>query len=105
MNNKVLISENFESKPLDIVRRIKEILHEKGGAYSVPAFSKRVGMSDSTFYRCLNGDRYFKPSEIERIAEGLNISVARLKREDTQKKYLQMYAVTAKLFSPQVDGI
>ncbi|MGB8955294.1 MAG: helix-turn-helix transcriptional regulator [Tumebacillaceae bacterium] len=63
--------------------RIGEILEERGSAFSIRAFSGRIGMSKDMLSRMISGDRYISPSELELIANGLSLSVARLKQEDT----------------------
>lgn len=89
MSDKVFIS-GYTSEKISLNRRIKEILDDKGDAYTIPAFSRRIGISESTLYRCVK-DRYIKPSELERIAEGLNMTTARLKQEDSDHKtYIKM---------------
>lgn len=87
METKVTVTD-FD-KPIQIGRRIKEILDERGSAFSVPAFASRIGMSKSTLYRCLEGERILKPSELAKVAEGLNLTVERIKREDTKKRFIK----------------
>lgn len=81
-----------KSKGTDLTtgERLKEILDEKGPAFTVPAFSQRIKMSESTLYRCITGKRPFKPQELERITIGLGISVQRFKQEDTLPLFGQL---------------
>ncbi|PWK09008.1 helix-turn-helix domain-containing protein [Tumebacillus permanentifrigoris] len=71
-------------------RRISEILDERGKAHNVPAFSKRVGISESTLYRILSGKRTIKPSELAIISKHLKISIERIKQEDTYPLLLEL---------------
>lgn len=77
-------------QPLPIGRRINEILEEKGGAFSQRSFAPRVGLSKDTLRRIIDGERHCKPSEVQRIAEGLSISVARLKQDDTAGLHIEL---------------
>lgn len=64
-------------------RRIAEIMQEKGDSFSIRAFSSRLGMSRETLRLIVTGERPVTPSELERIAAGLGLSVERLKKMDT----------------------
>lgn len=77
-----VLTSGCEMEKLYLPRRLKEILDDKGDAFTVPAFSRRIGMSESTLYRCLNGERFIKPSELEKIAEGVHMPISRIKQED-----------------------
>lgn len=67
-------------------RRIAEIMQEKGDSFSIRAFSSRLGMSRETLRLIVTGERPVTPSELERIAAGLGLSVERLKKMDTLYK-------------------
>ena len=67
-------------------RRVAEIMEEKGAAYTIRSFSQRIGMSKDKLCRCINGERYIKPSELENIAEGLHLSVERIRQDDIKKE-------------------
>lgn len=69
-----------------ILRRISELMHEKGDGFSIRAFSSRIGISRELLRRILAGDRHITPSTLEKIAQGLGISVERLKQTDTEKQ-------------------
>ena len=75
-----------------IGHRIGEILEERGSAFSIRAFSARIGMSKDMLARMIAGDRYISPSELKLIADGLSLSVARLKQEDTNR-YIEEVAM------------
>ncbi|HEU4963992.1 MAG TPA: helix-turn-helix transcriptional regulator [Bacilli bacterium] len=82
-------------------RRICEIMEEKGDAYSLRALGRRIGMSKDMLHRCITGDRYIKPSELERIAEGLGISVARLLMEDVTKEREELKRLLTSMKNPK----
>lgn len=65
-------------------QRIGEILEERGRAFSLRAFSGRIGIGKDTLKRMIDGDRPISRSELAKIAEGLKLSVERLKQEDTR---------------------
>lgn len=69
---------------IPIGRRIGEIMEEKGAAFSIRAFSQRIGITKDTLARMITGERYINPTEMEKIAKGLSLSVERLKKEDTE---------------------
>jgi tetratricopeptide (TPR) repeat protein len=71
-------------------QRIGEILEERGSAFSIRAFSARIGMSKDMLSRMISGDRYISPSELEQIANGLSLTVARLKQQDTAQLLEEM---------------
>ncbi|ARU61965.1 hypothetical protein CBW65_13845 [Tumebacillus avium] len=71
---------------IPIGRRIAEIMSEKGNAFSIRAFSSRIGISKDMLGRMISGERYISPSELEVIAKGLSISVNRVKQKDTVNK-------------------
>lgn len=75
---------------IPIGRRIGEILEERGSAFSIRAFSTRIGFSKDMLSRMISGDRYISPSELSKIAEGLSLSIARLKQEDTQEQLSEL---------------
>lgn len=77
------IVQNKVAYPIPIGRRIAEIMEEKGGAFSRRSFAPRVGLSKDTLGRIIDGERHIKPSELQKIADGLSISVERLKQDDT----------------------
>ena len=72
-----------EQTSIALGQRVGEILEERGSAFSIRAFSARIGMSKDMLSRMISGDRYISPSELEQIANGLSITVARLKQQDT----------------------
>src|SRR3569833_2334482 len=74
-----------EPTSISLGQRIGEILEERGSAFSIRAFSARIGMSKDMLSRMISGDRYISPSELEQIANGLSLTVARLKQQDTMQ--------------------
>lgn len=71
---------------IPIGRRIAELLQERGDAYSIRAFSERIGINRETFRLTLTGDRPITLSILEKVAEQLGISEERLRQMDTFKK-------------------
>lgn len=67
-------------------QRIGEILEERGKAFSIRAFSSRIGLTKDMLGRMISGERYLGPSDVERIASELGLSVSRLKMTDTQQR-------------------
>lgn len=76
-------TQNILAKVIPIGRRIGEIMEEKGAAFSQRSFGPRVGLSKDTLGRIIDGERHVRPSELQRVAEGLSLSLSRLKQEDT----------------------
>ncbi|PWK15976.1 helix-turn-helix domain-containing protein [Tumebacillus permanentifrigoris] len=74
-------------------RRIGEIMEEKGDAFSIRAFSTRIGMNREILRVIIAGERTILPSELERIAEGLGISLERLKQLDTMHMEQELKAL------------
>lgn len=66
-------------------QRIGEILEERGKAFSIRAFSSRIGLTKDMLGRMISGERYLSPSELERIAGELSLPVLRIKMKDTQQ--------------------
>ncbi|HEU4965745.1 MAG TPA: helix-turn-helix transcriptional regulator, partial [Bacilli bacterium] len=81
-----IIQEAESPTHLPLGRRIAEMLAERGDAFSIRAFSSRIGISREIIRKMLSGERYIAPSELNRIARGLSVSVERLKQTDTQAK-------------------
>jgi tetratricopeptide (TPR) repeat protein len=81
--------EVVDSESVNIGDRIKEILEEKkeekGNAFSIRAFSQRIGMTKNVLGDSIKGIRPIRPSEVEKVAQGFGITVPRLKREDTKQ--------------------
>lgn len=71
-------------------RRIGEILEEKGDAFSLRAFSKRIGMGKDTLSRCVNGGRFIRPSELDKISAALHVPVKRITKEDNKQTAEQL---------------
>jgi tetratricopeptide (TPR) repeat protein len=65
-------------------RRIGEIMEERGDAFSIRAFSSRIGMNREILRVIINGERTILPSELEKIADGLGMTVERLRQLDTR---------------------
>ncbi|ARU61897.1 hypothetical protein CBW65_13285 [Tumebacillus avium] len=89
LDNKV----SLEPNRVPLGRRISEILAEKGGAFSIRAFADRIGMNRETLRIMVNGARRIAPSDLEIIAEGLGLSVERIKQTDTVRKEHQLHAL------------
>jgi tetratricopeptide (TPR) repeat protein len=92
--------EVVDVKSVEIGRRIKEILEEKkqgkGNAFSIRAFAKRIGMGKDMLGDITKGLRPVRPSELEKIAKGLRMSVERLKREDTKQLEEELFSLVQK---------
>ncbi|HEU4964471.1 MAG TPA: helix-turn-helix transcriptional regulator [Bacilli bacterium] len=73
---------------LDLVRRITEIMDER--QLSIRGFSQYCGMSKDLLFRIVKGQRYIKPTELERMAQQLKVTVERLKMEDIQDDLTQL---------------
>jgi tetratricopeptide (TPR) repeat protein len=86
---------------IPIGRRIGEIMEEKGDAFSIRAFAARIGMSKDMLSRCINGDRYLKPSELEKIAKGLGVSIERIKQDDTKKQREELEVLLSTMKNPK----
>ncbi|PWK14260.1 helix-turn-helix domain-containing protein [Tumebacillus permanentifrigoris] len=71
---------------IPIGRRILELMHEKGSAFTIRAFADRLGENRETFRITLAGERPITLSLIERISGGLRVSEERLRQLDTFKK-------------------
>ncbi|ARU61820.1 hypothetical protein CBW65_12855 [Tumebacillus avium] len=78
---------------ITLARRISELMSEKGDAYSIRAFAEKIGMNRETFRQMLLGTRRIAPSELDSIAQGLNISLERLKQEDTYQKEQELNTI------------
>lgn len=77
--------ENRSEINIPLGRRIGEILEEKGSAFSLRAFSQRIGMSKDTLSRIISGERPIKPSELEKISECLKMSIPTIKQHQFLK--------------------
>lgn len=75
---------------LPLWRRISELMVEKGEAFSIRAFAPRIGFSREILRRMLAGERHITPSDMERIAKGLGVSIERLKHVDTFSKQKEL---------------
>ncbi|ARU60307.1 hypothetical protein CBW65_03935 [Tumebacillus avium] len=80
--------------PIPMGRRIREILLER--KITPNSFYKKVGMGRGTFYDCLDGKRRISPSELRKIAEKLNLTVERIKQEDTSADIKELRGYIAK---------
>lgn len=67
-------------------RRISELMQERGDAFSIRAFSQRIGMNRETFRTILTGERSIMLTELAKITSGLHVSEERLRQMDTFKK-------------------
>jgi tetratricopeptide (TPR) repeat protein len=85
---------------IPIGRRIGEVMESKGGAFTQRAFAPRIGLSKDTLGRIISGERAVMNQEIERIANGLSISVSRLKQEDTSKARTQLLSLLSSKEDP-----
>ncbi|ASS76749.1 hypothetical protein CIG75_18595 [Tumebacillus algifaecis] len=79
-----------EMENVNLLRRIIEIMYEKGE--TIRGFSSRLHMSRETLRLILVAERPVSPSEVEEIANGLGVSVARLKQMDTYKQQQELEA-------------
>ncbi|KEO81397.1 helix-turn-helix transcriptional regulator [Tumebacillus flagellatus] len=77
-------SVTFGKIPLG--RRIAELMQERGDAFSIRAFSERLGVNRETFRLTLLGERPISISLLEDIAKGLKVDEDRLRQRDTFKK-------------------
>ncbi|TCP59120.1 hypothetical protein EV586_101336 [Tumebacillus sp. BK434] len=71
---------------IPIGRRIAEVMQERGDAFSIRAFSERLGINRETFRTILKGERPITLPELEKVTQGLRISEERLRQMDTYKK-------------------
>ncbi|KEO83236.1 hypothetical protein EL26_11130 [Tumebacillus flagellatus] len=67
---------------IPIGRRIQEILDEKGAAYLVGFFANRIHFPPQRLLAILHGNLEPSQEDLQQIAKGLGISVARLLQED-----------------------
>ncbi|ARU60635.1 hypothetical protein CBW65_05705 [Tumebacillus avium] len=79
---------------ISLGRRIKEILLER--KITPNSFYSKVGMGRGTFYDCLDGKRRIAPSELTIIADKLNLSLARIKQEDTMEAAAELRSLISK---------
>lgn len=82
---------------IPIGRRIGEILEERGRAFSLRAFSARIGISKDTLKRMIDGERPISRTELAKIADGLKLSVERLKQEDTNSQSVELESLLKSL--------
>lgn len=82
---------------IPIGRRIGEILEERGKAFSLRAFSARIGISKDTLKRMIDGERPISRAELAKIADGLKLSVERLKQEDTNSQSVELESLLKSL--------
>ncbi|KEO84719.1 helix-turn-helix domain-containing protein [Tumebacillus flagellatus] len=78
------VSTTSEIGRTALPRRILELMQERGDAFTIRGFSQRLGISREYLRIMLAGDRPISPAMTERIAQGLGITVERLKQTDTQ---------------------
>lgn len=78
---------------LKLTRRIAEIMQEKGDAFSIRAFSSRIGISREYLRLTLLGERPLTPSMLEKIANGLGMSVERIRQMDTIEIEKELLAI------------
>jgi tetratricopeptide (TPR) repeat protein len=78
---------------IPIGRRILEVMHEKGNAFSIRAFADRLGINRETFRITLTGDRPISLSLVEKIAESLGVTEDRLRQLDTFKKEEELFSL------------
>jgi tetratricopeptide (TPR) repeat protein len=97
--NQTVASQEFSSIPIG--QRIGEIMEEKGGAFSIRAFSQRLFMSKDMLTRIIQGVRPVSPSELESIAKGLSESVERIKQTDTSKKSEELQRLLRTKYDPK----
>ncbi|PWK08472.1 helix-turn-helix domain-containing protein [Tumebacillus permanentifrigoris] len=71
---------------IQIGRRISELMQERGDAFSIRAFSERIGMNRETFRTILKGERPITLPELEKVTKGLRISEERLRQMDSYKQ-------------------
>ncbi|ASS75477.1 hypothetical protein CIG75_11140 [Tumebacillus algifaecis] len=60
------------------LRRIREIMKEKESSFSLSAMAKRLSISRETLRLMLTGDRAIYLVMLEKIAQDLNVPVARI---------------------------
>jgi tetratricopeptide (TPR) repeat protein len=97
--SQIVLSEELSS--ISLGQRISEIMEEKGAAFSIRAFSQRLFMSKDTLARIIQGERTITPSELESIAKGLNVSVERIRRNDTAKKREELLRLLKTKYDPR----
>ncbi|MBL0387280.1 helix-turn-helix transcriptional regulator [Tumebacillus sp. ITR2] len=71
---------------IPLVRRILELMNEKGDAFTIRGFASRLGISREYLRLMTTGERPISPAMLERIAHGLGVTVERLKQKDTVKQ-------------------
>jgi tetratricopeptide (TPR) repeat protein len=82
-------------------RRIGEIMEEKGGAYTIRTFAKRIGICREKLRKIISGERPVRPSELELISSGLGITVARLKQEDVAGDIEELQGLLSRVLNPK----
>ena len=70
---------------IPIQRRLREIMKEKGGAYTISALSSRIGINRETLRKMLNGEREIYSFELDKFAKELHMSIDRILQEDVKK--------------------
>src|SRR5689334_3819307 len=88
---------DIESQALG--NRLREILQGKGVAYSLRAFHMRSGIYKDMLVRMMKGERYISPTDQEKIASALGITVERFSGVDLLKQQEEV----SKLIKKQVN--
>ena len=70
---------------IPIQRRLREIMKEKGGAFTISALSSRIGINRETLRKMLTGEREIYSFELEKFAKELHLSIDRILQEDVKK--------------------
>lgn len=79
-------------------RRIREIMKEKGAAFTNTALAIRMGSSRDTIRRMLMDERELFKYELEKISEALGESVSRILQEDVSELVNEIESLLARTF-------
>lgn len=63
-------------------RRIREIMKDKGMAFTLTAMSNRLGVNRETLRKMLSGEREIYSFELDKLVKELSLSVERIMQED-----------------------
>lgn len=83
MSQLVVPSHTYVTK-IPIGRRVRELMKEKGMAFTISAMSTRMGVNRETLRKMLSGDRDLYTFELDKIADELSLSVPRILQKDIQ---------------------
>ncbi|PWK16145.1 helix-turn-helix domain-containing protein [Tumebacillus permanentifrigoris] len=75
---------------IPLTRRIAELMQEKGDGFTIRGFATRLGISREYLRLMLSGERNLSPAMLEKIAQGLGVSLERLHQLDTAKSQMEL---------------